>query len=235
MQASDIISQVRLTLVEPVAGFWTDTELLGWINRAEADFFNKTRMFDDKDTSSTIAGVNQYPMPSNCLSIRAVLFNNKTVSTDTDNWQRLVPTNLEKALQENPNFLAVSSDVQGSPASYFIWGNTLFLYPCPNSQTVTDNLIIFFKAKPIVLTTTGQSINVDDSLREALISYVLWKAWEKEQEMEKAGIQQQIYETYVRHGLRWQKKQSGDQRFKLDISSNTPFSGPYDARFNPLA
>lgn len=235
MQANEIITQVRLALVEPVAGFWTDTELLGWINRAESDFCNKTRMFDDDDTSSTQAGINEYPLPSNCLSVRAVMYNDKTDATQTDNWIRLSPSNLEKTLQQSPNFLATSSNTQGPPRQYMIWGRTLYLFPCPSSAAVTDNLKIFFKAKPTPLAAASEQLNVDDSLREAIISYVLWKAWEKEQELEKSETQRQIYEAYVKQGLRWQKKQSGDQRYRLDISSPTPFEGPYDTRYNPLA
>lgn len=232
MQASEIIEDVRGTLVEPVAGFWSDPELLRWINRAESDFFNKTRILEDVDSSATQVGVNTYPLPSNCVSIRAVMYNDITDPTQTDNWIRLKPSNLEKTLQENPNFLAQQPNTRGAPRAYIIWGRTLYLFPTP--LNVSD-LKMFFKSKPIPLTLTSQQCNMDDSLKEGLVAFILWKAWEKEQEEEKADVQRQIYDTYVQQGRRWQKRQSGDQRYRLDISSPTPFEGPYDNRFNPLA
>lgn len=232
MQAQEIIDQVRLTLVEPVAGFWSNDELLGWINRAETDFVNKTRLLEDDDTSATQIGVNEYPLPSNCLSVRAVMYNDITDTSQVDNWIRLKPSNLEKTLQQSPNFLALASSVQNTPASYLIWGRTLYLFPCPNAAST---LKIFYKAKPITLQLASQQCNLDDSLKEGIIAFILWKAWEKEQEMEKADVQRQMYDSYVKQGLRWQKKQSGDQRYRLDISSPTPYEGPYDSRFNPLA
>lgn len=234
MTGQDIIDQVRSTLVEPVAGFWTDTELLGWINRAELDFNNRTHILEGKATTGTQAGIIEYPLPSNCLSVRLVLYNNAdTASGQTPNWVRVYPSNLEKQGQQSPNFLNTSTGALGAPRSYSIWGRNLMLYPPPD---ITDgaNLVMYFKAKPIPIGAPSAQMNLDDSFKDGLIAYVLWKAYEKEQEVDKSLAQQQIYETYVKHGLRWQKKQSGDQRNRLDISSPTPFEGPFDIRFNPL-
>lgn len=234
MTGQDIIDAVRSTLVEPVAGFWTDAELLAWVNRAELDFNNRTHILEGKATTGTIAGEIEYPLPSNCLSVRLVLYNDaNTASGQTPNWVRVYPGNLEKLGQQAPNFLNTADGALGAPRSYSIWGRNLMLYPPPDT-TADGNITMYYKAKPIPISAASASLNLDDSFKDGLIAYVLWKAYEKEQEVDKANAQQQIYETYVRHGLRWQKKQSGDQRYKLDISSPTPFEGPFDIRFNPL-
>lgn len=234
MTAQEIIDQVRAALVEPVAGFWSDTELLGWINRAELDFNNRTRILESKAVTGTISGQIEYPLPSNCLSVRLVLFNDAdTASGQTPNWVRIYPSNLEKSGQQTPNFLNTSSGATGTPRSYVIWGRTLLLTP-PPLVTAGSNITMFYKAKPIPVALASAQLNLDDSFKDGIIAYVLWKAYEKEQEVDKAAAQQGVYETYVKYGLSWQKKQSGDQRNRLDISSPTPFEGPYDARFNPL-
>lgn len=232
MLASDIIANVRSTLVEPVAGFWTDAELLNWLKRAENDYVNKTRILDDKEFTSTIAGVNEYPLPSNCLSVRGILLNDNNGIGDP-NWIRLSPTNLEKSMQEFPNFTSVASNQQGSPRRYLVWGRSLYLFPTPDAAG-SSNIMMFFKAKPIPQNTINDPLNIDDSLADGVIAFILWKAYEKENEPEKAEIQRQIYELYVKQGLRWAKRQSGDQRYKLDISSPIPFEGPFDNRYNPL-
>lgn len=232
MQASELITQIRSELVEPIAGFWTETELLGWINRAESDFVNRTRILEDKDTTSTIQGITEYPLPSNCLSIRGVLYNELS-SSNSPNWIRLIPTNLEKTMQQAPNFLSTDVNAQNIPRSYMVWGRSLIVYPTPN-LTGSDNLVLYYKAKPIPLQYVTDQLNLDDSLREAVIAYVLWKAWQKGKEGDEADKQAMIYESYVKQGLRWVKKQSGDQRYRIDISSPTPFEGPFENRFNPL-
>lgn len=233
MTTNDIITQIRSALVEPVAGFWTNEELILWINRGQSDFVNRTRVLEDKDVTSTEANVGVYPLPSNCLSVRAIFINLATEG-QTANWRRLVPSNLEKNAQQSPNFTATGDGQTGDPGSYMIWGRSLYLFPIPRT-TGSDNLMMFFKAKPIDITASDQPLGLDDSLHEALIAYVLWRAFEKEKEFDQAQYQRGIYEGYIQQGLRWAKKQSGDQRYRIDIDSPQPMDGPIDNRFNPLA
>lgn len=243
MTTVEMLSQIRSELVEPVQGFWTDEELLLWLNRAQIDFTNKTRILEDKEMTSTEGGVGVYPLPSNCLSVRAIFINlaqpTESSPTPAPNWQRLIPTNLEKNAQQAPNFTSTDSSQTGDPSSYMIWGRDLYLFPVPRTVTSpniqpTENLLMFFKAKPLDITTSNQP-TIDDSLQDGLIAYVLWKAYAKEKEKESAAEQFTLYQSYINQGRSWVKKQSGDQKYKIDIQSPTPFNGPFDNRFNPLA
>jgi hypothetical protein len=216
MLASTILTDVRRELLETTGAFWSDTELLRHLNRAEMDFINRTRLLEDKAFLTTAQGVADYPLPDNWLSAKLVLINTKENESDDDAWQRIEPTSLEKM-------------GQGTPARYWIWNKRIYLTPPPDSM-VASNLYLFYKAKPIELLTTSQSINVDDTLAEGLIAYILWKAWTKAKETSLAEEQKQIYANYVGEGRRWAKRRSGDQRNKVDIISATPFieGRPFD-------
>lgn len=221
MLASEIINAVRQELVETVAAFWTDAELLALLNRAEKDFANKTRMLEGKATMSTQVGIMNYPLPSNWLSAKGVTYDN--VSGGVSSLCRLRPTNLEKMLQENPSFRDVSTtDKYGTPARYFVWGRELWLDRAPNQVTTVE---LWFKSKPIPLTVSTQSINIDDSLSDALHYFMLWKAWSKEKEFDLAQQAEAEYLKFVGEGRRFVKKQSGDQAFQMDIESGMPITG----------
>lgn len=237
MQAAPIITKVRRQLVETVAAFWQDQELLDLLNDAELDFNNQTRILEGVYTTSTVQGQQTYALPTNWLSARAIFYNNPSVTTPpVPGWYRIIPTNLEKKAQENPNFLSTSSVQQDKPREYFIWGSNLYLDPIPDT-TGSDNLIMFFKAKPIPLTATTQDINLDDSFKDTITNYILWRAWEKEKETELADMAHTAYVQGVKDARRWLKKKSGDQRFRLDIISPFPISGFGDTQvkgFNPF-
>ena len=222
MQASEILTDVRRELLETNAGFWSDAELLRLLNRAEMDFVNRTRILEDQAFLTTTQGIYDYPLPDNWMSAKLVLINTKEDADDDDAWRRVEPTNLEKMAQENVNFMRVDEDAQGTPSRYWIWNNRLHLNPPPDAM-VSDNLYLFYKAKPIEITATTQSINIDESLSEALTAYILWKAWSKAKESTLAADQAQIYANYVGEGRRWAKRRSGDQRNKMDIISGVPF------------
>lgn len=232
MQAQIIINRVRRQLVETNAAFWSNSELLDIINEAEADFHNKIRVLESTAFLSTIAGRADYPLPSNWLSARGIFYNNPD-STGRDAWYRVIPTNLEKQGQEQPGFLSDETDQRDKPRRYWIWDRTLYLDPIPDTDG-DSNLYMFYKSKPVPLTLVTSELNTDDSLADAIEAYVLEKAWNKEKEPDLAQKQEDRYAQYVREGRRWAKKQSGDQKYKLDIESATPFGSIGGISFPPM-
>jgi hypothetical protein len=234
MLASEIITEVRKELVEPSAAFWTDAEFLAWINRAELDFNDKTRILEDRDYLNVTAGQMDYPIPDRAISIRAIFYNDPTNSTPQ--WMRLAPKNLEKMGQQNPNFLNTDTTARDNPNSYFIWSRTLYLLPNPVS-TGSNAIQIFFKCNPTALTLTSQSLNLPEICKDGIVAYVLWQAYKKAGERDAAGEQRALYEIEVRNGRRYVKKQSGDQRYRLDIHSGTPLDYPSGGgtSFDPLS
>lgn len=234
MQAQTLITDVRRELVEISASYWSDAELLRHINRAELDFSNKTRILEDTAQLSLTQGRLDYPLPSNWLSARAVFFKVVSPVDGTFRWKRLYPTNLEKNSQQRPNFLQTEVASQGTPARYWIWNRSLWLDRAPDLQNSTT-LLLFYKSKPIPLTFVTDQINLDDSLSEAITAYILWKAWTKEQEFDTAAEHKLEYDRYIAEGRKWVKKQSGDQRNRIDIDSPVPFDGDSANSSNPLS
>lgn len=232
MIAQTIIDDARRELIENTASFWSDAELLRHLNRAELDFVNKTRILEDTAQLSLIQGRLDYPLPANWLSARAI-FHRTTNDDGSFSWKRVYPSNLEKQAQQNRNFLDTSEGGQGMPKRYWIWGRSLWLDRAPDLDNASA-LYLFYKSKPTALTNANESINIDSSLSEALLSYILWKAWLKEEEFSRADDHRTTYDRYIAEGRRWVKKQSGDQRYRLDIDSPYPIDGASDPS-NPLS
>lgn len=223
MLASTIISDARRELLEYSAQlFWSDAELLRLLNRAETDYVNRTRILEDKAMMTLMQGRSDYPLPSNWISARLVMMK-KVDSTGKAHWTRIYPTNLEKVAQEHPDFIDETTDHQGQPQVYHIWANNIIFTPTPDALSECE-VYLFYKSKPItIVNPSTDSINIDDTLAEGLTAYVLWKAWSKEKETDLAEEQKRIYFDYVGEGRRWLKKKSGDQRYKIDIDSPSPF------------
>lgn len=224
MLASEIITDVRRELLETSGAFWSDTELLRHLNRAQIDFVNRTRILEDTAFLSTTQGTMDYQLPANFTAVKAVFYNDKEEATDEDSWRRLKATSLEKMAQEYPNFMATEtdSDLEANPFKYWIWNNRIYLYPAPRNAKDGD-LFLFYQAKPVTITATSESVEVDDSLAEALTAYILWKAWSKSKETSLAEDQKLIYAEYVGQGRRWAKRRSSDQRNQFDLDSPTPY------------
>ena len=230
MQASQIIVDVRRELLETTGSFWSDSELLRLINRAQQDFINKTRLSEDSAKLTLEIGRRDYPLPANYLSSQAVFYNDIDSNGDS-NWRRLSSTTLEKMSQETANFLSTDESRRGTPKKYWIWNKTLYLESPPE---VVSFIWLFYKSKPVYITDSNQSLEIDDSLVEAVIAYVLWKAWSKEQETDLATTQAAIYLSYIKEGLKWLKKKNGDVRYRFDVESPFGIGGNASLGFDPF-
>lgn len=221
MLASELITQVRAELLEPVPGFWSDVELLNSINRGEADYVQRVRGLDAVSQVHTIAGTRNYPLPLNFLS--SILLEYKIDETN-DTWTRVKPTSIQRLAQEDSNFLTGNVNARTDPSEYFIFNKELWLTPTPAETGRT--LRLFYKRRAIALTATTSSLNVPDELSDAIRNYVLWKAWSKAKEMDLADEQKQLYFEAIGQGRRWSKKQVGDLVHRIDMETPQAWSDP---------
>jgi hypothetical protein len=224
MQASEIISDCRFELLEPIPGFWTDAELLNQINKAQQDYVNRTRILESEATMDTEAGRNSYVLPDDWLATKAAFYNLDTpaVTPDVKGWRRLEASSLEKTGQQTPDFLTTRVEDWGEPSQYFIWGRNMMLVPTPKEDG--HSIRIYYKAKAANVTDVSASIAIDDSLAGAIRAWVLWKAWTKEKEFELAQREEARYMQYVRDGLRFVKLQAGDRANQIDLRTSSRFT-----------
>lgn len=232
MTGQEVINDIRQELLEPVPGFWTDPNLLTWINRAEQDYVGRIRGLESKATVSTVAGQASYELPANWLSSVAVFYNDE--QNGVESWYPLEATDFQRLSLETPNFLNSSADSRSKPRQFTIWDKTLYLNPIPDTNG-DGNIVMFFKSKPVPLTSANSSINIDDSLAGGLRAFVLWKAWSQEKEFALADQQKQLYDGFVRDGLRWVKLQTLNKVHNIDVRSGVAFSrGDSVSGLNPL-
>ncbi len=214
----EIINLVRQQLLEPVAGFWTDAELLTALNNAQSDFLGTVRSLDAISTFDTVAGRQVYELPAGLVSIRKVFIN--IPGTDgRDNWAELKPYSLEKLSQEYPNWLSDSEADQDDPARYMIYEDSLYLHPVPADDAL--EVRVFHKAGPSAMTLLSDYIAIDDSLKSALVSHILWNAWQKDKEPERAETERRNYLFYVGQGRRFYIRQMGGLTRTIDVDSST--------------
>ena len=232
MQVSQIITDVRRELLETTGSFWSDTELLRLYNRGQMDYVGQTRILEDKSALSLEVGRIDYPLPSNWISEKKIL-HKETNSDGQIDYKILTATNLEKMSQEVSDFLDISETRRGRPDRHWLWNKTLYIWPPP--KTVEDaDLTMFYLAKPVVVTNTTQSIEIDDTLADAMTAYILWKAWKKEQELKLSDVSGIEYFGFIKRALRWKKRQSGDQQYRLDINSPFGITNSFNRGFSPL-
>lgn len=237
MTGQDVVNDVRAEILEPSPTFFSEDRMLALINLAQNEYVRLTRVLQSFAFTSTIQGQADYPMPSDWLGSEKVLYNYPNMGIP--NWRVLEPTNIEKMGQESPNFLSDSTNAQGIPFKQYVVGTTLYLYPRPQTSGSND-LFLFYEAKPIQLLKLSDQLSIDDSLYPGVRAYVLWKLWKQDQEKENAAEELQNFKDEIGRGFKWKNKRILDGKWKIDMQSFVPFSygsynnGSVSGTVNPL-
>lgn len=233
MKVSEIIEIVRQEAKEPVAAFWSDEEIIGYVDRGQRHYIGKARITEDTAMLSLVEGQTRYPLPSNWLSARLVMHKGIDPISGKVGWTECRPTTLEKMKQMNENFMDDSDDTLAVPRRYFIDNKDILVKPGPDATNATT-LFLWYKSKAPKITLATDDIVIDDTLTEGLVSFVLWKMWSKEEEEDKAAEHKADYQESIREGLRWAKKRALNMRNMIDIESAIGIDGSRNP-FNPLS
>lgn len=163
-----LLADVRARLDEASAAFWTDEELLRWINEATRDIARRAEVLQTTATVTVVAGTNEYTLPTNVARIYRV------------NW---IPdgSSTEYPL-EYQDFNSMDSagwtwtNAQGYPAVFTLWGYTpslkIVLYPSPSAA---GEIKLWYYKYPTELATDGSAlsslVDIPNGWNDIVVSY----------------------------------------------------------------
>lgn len=234
---NEIVNDLRSEIIEPSPTFFSQARMLALINLAQNEYVRRTRVLQSYAYTSTVQGQSVYPMPSDWLGSEKVLYNLPNGGIDA--WRPLIPTNIEKMSQESPNFLSNTVEMQGVPTKYYVMDHNLYIFAKPKTSG-TNDLFLFYEAKPIKLLSLNDSLSIDDSLYPGVRAYILSKLWKQDNEDAKAKEERDLFELEVGRGFKWKNKRILDGRWSIDVPSFVPYSynaynsGAVNGMINPL-
>lgn len=166
MTTAELITQTRTRFGEDstTATQVTDAQILSFLNVAQRELCAETNLLLSCWTSSTVAGQEDYSVPSDYHKAEAV-FLYKATGANTKT--RLRPIGI---LDRDPSL------AQGEPMYYYIWGvnvsgNNQYkfgLRPIP-IESGTDDLRIWARQMPKDMVSGGQAPEVKDVWQDALV------------------------------------------------------------------
>lgn len=133
MQLSEMISDVRSRINEPVARLFTNTELTRWINLGYKDFINKALPCENVKAFAVYANQTRYAKPANAILLEEVLWEERYEIVCLDILE------FRKRLYLNPS---VTGTIPAMYAEYPGFSNPeVQIWPIPtaNSQSTTLN------------------------------------------------------------------------------------------------
>jgi hypothetical protein len=124
--ASTIITRARYYLNEPTASFWSDAELLVYLNDGTLDIAARTHCLEDVETEILVEAQQIYPLGDPFIVVKHVVYNDEKAL-------------LKGNIQEIGQVLGSGEgDELGEPAYWAQWENNVIVYPGPDSTCVAE-------------------------------------------------------------------------------------------------
>ncbi|WP_027369197.1 DUF6682 family protein [Desulfocurvibacter africanus] len=178
--ASDIIRRVRQKLNESSAHFWSDEELLQWINEGCLDIAAKTLCVGASEEIMLAADTLEYALTSPHLTAIAAVYDNR-----------------KGLMRGDPRQVGHVRDV-GEPVHWYPWDGFVGVYPVPagGSPAIGRRVRIYLVDMPAQL-AAADPIPTPAIFDGPLVNYVCAEAWFKDDKAGKGSYRLSLYEGVI--------------------------------------
>lgn len=171
-----------------------DGDIIRWLNMGAIEISAKNSVIQASATTDGITGEAAYTLDfmTNVIRIEDVFYGNQKL-------QPMDKSTFREDLQQMVN-------EQGQPLYWYIWANTMRIWPVP---TVVETITIDYIARPDSVHTSGEYLPIPDLYYEQLCIFVLSKAYELDEDQEKSNTQRSLFENKLLEKNDLEKSMSG--------------------------
>lgn len=183
MNLGEIKTSVKRQFGDESGAQISESDIVRWANDALRDIVRKVEITNQHRETAVIAGDAGYELPDSFMYIARVTLDN-----------RLLP---ERKLRDlDLESRAVDETGSGTPESYYIWSNTLYLYPAPSTGG-SSNLDIWYVSAPTALLVDEDVPEIPAYMHEDIVRYCLARAKELDEDWQAAALLNNDYESRV--------------------------------------
>ncbi len=162
-----------------------DGDILRWANEGQQAIVTRNRVLKRKVTTTTVAQQDEYTFPDEPI-------------------HQIASIELAGSILQNVPFEDAERQIMGSdpdktevgrPLFWYEWGGTFNVWPKPDQAYP---LVLRYTAAPDKLTgSQSQVLQLSDKIYPALVDYILWRAYEMDEDWQAAQQKQQSYEAHI--------------------------------------
>lgn len=192
MNTQDVITRAKRTFGDESGVQLEDADVIRWINDAQQEIImHNEGVLETTGLVDTVVDQDEYLFPTDLFILRSLRYKDDDM---------LSYSHIDfKNLQEFDNFInGWDGTYYGArrPYIYTTYDRTIFLFPRPNKST-TDGLKILYSQRPTEVTAGIDPLALPIQYHNAIVKYVLTKAYEMDEDYESSGLQFQQFQGDV--------------------------------------
>lgn len=212
MNPSEVYTHVRNQCAESSEEFWTEDEIYSLISMGEHIIAQKLGVIEMASYFTTASGTKLYSLASNISNTVCEI---RRVEYDSYHLEGININDLDEV--EGTAYGGVT--VQGSPTSYYRYGNSIGFSPTPDTAKKVD---IYFTTVPRPVTGTSSVFTIPDEYTGSIINYALYRMFLKDSELSKeaSAYKAEWNEDLNRITIAWSDKKNRDQYPEVRINTS---------------
>lgn len=178
-----VLRAVRRTFGDEAGVQLEAADILQWANDAQQAINTKNKIFKATATTPSVEGQSTYTFPAEAIQqIESILYDGSPLSPIE------MPTAQDQIEAHDPQ-----QEDKGTPVAWYEWGGEFTLYPVPDA---VKTIMLRYTRYPTPLTgVTTQFLDVPDKYYQAVVDYVLWRAYELDEDWNGAQFKQQQFQA----------------------------------------
>jgi hypothetical protein len=192
----------------------SQSDVARWGSAAQMEIVSSNKALKAKSTTPSVAGQAAYTFPGfNIQQIEALHYNNVLIQN--------VPfaSAEEVIISADPNYVQ-----QGTPQIWYEWDGEFTLWPAPDSVGV---ITLYYTEYPTDLTgDVAQLLSVPDKFYNAVVDYVLSKAYEMDEDYQSSQMAEQRFRAALESQMEDERlAQNMTYPIIQDVVSRSYYSG----------
>ena len=171
--------------------FYSSEEIMDYIYKAQMEYCKYTFMLKKIYETVSVADQNEYPMPSNTISIKRVEFNGTKVDPIS------MRENDDITLANDPT---ISLD---TIAHYYEWGDSIFFSNAPASSGTTIKIYTYSMPQAVTITST---LEIPGEYHLDVVTYVNYMMSLKDENAAAAGTYQSTWLQSLREARKLERR-----------------------------
>lgn len=189
---ADVKRRVKRQFGDTAAVQITDPDIVDWVNQAARDLIRKNNLNKKRAVANTTANTPMYTLPVGIVSLMGVKYQGKTL-------QQLSQEEADQYIPYDDATVASGIYPAGIPTHFWLYDNSIFLYPAPQTTGASD-LLLYYTA----VNANGIANDADDLLtvlglpveyHNRVVEYCLAQAYELDGNTQMFQLKMQQYET----------------------------------------
>jgi len=213
LTGTNLLSRIKDILQDTTSVRWPEAEILRYINDAQREIVNyKPESSAKTDNVQLVAGTKQ-TLPSDGVRLIKVTrnMNGSSGSATGKRAIRIVNVDILNTQEPDWNDPTVSGDAQhGTVVKHYIFDEddpkNYYVYPGVNGNAYVE---IVYSKTPTDLSSASSNLDIDDIYANAVIDYVLFRAYQKDSEYagnaQRAQTHYQLFLNCIGQGMQAQE------------------------------